>query len=485
MLNLGTVKPGSTIYIPFDSFDGGTGASITLTGLATTDIEVYKNGSNTTRVSDTGYALLGTDGIDEFGTGIHGISIDLSSNADAGFFAAGAFYHVVIASVTIDAQTVNFVAATFTIGQPDAVLNTTIATLATQTSFTLTAGPAEDDALNGCVVYVHDVASAVQGGFAVIQDYTGVTKTVTLTAGVSFTAAATDNISIFPPSNAQWGGTVLYTATRGLAGTALPAAAADAAGGLPISDAGGLDLDTKLANTNEVTAARMGALTDWINGGRLDLILDIIAADTTTDIPALLPAALVGGRMDSSVGAVVDGILTAAKFAAGAFDAVWTVAVRVLTANTNLNDLSAAGVRTAVGLASANLDTQLSAIDDFLDTEMAAVLVDTGTTLDDLVDDLEARLTQALADKLTAHAAAVLTLAVGVGSTTTAVVLSTVNGAAPSATNDFYNGRVVIFTSGTLAGQAVEITDYDGATVTATVSAATSAPANGVTGVIV
>ncbi len=47
--------------------------------------------------------------------------------------------------------------------------------------------------------------------------------------------------------------------------TALPNAAADAAGGLPISDAGGLDLDTKLANTNEITVARMGALTDWID----------------------------------------------------------------------------------------------------------------------------------------------------------------------------------------------------------------------------
>jgi len=82
-----------------------------------------------------------------------------------------------------------------------------------------------------------------------------------------------------------------YSATLGLAGTALPAAAADGAGGLPISDAGGLDLDAKLAETNEVTAARMGALTDWINGGRLDLILDIIAADTTTDIPALIATA--------------------------------------------------------------------------------------------------------------------------------------------------------------------------------------------------
>lgn len=80
----------------------------------------------------------------------------------------------------------------------------------------------------------------------------------------------------------------LDTVRMGL--TALPNAVADGAGGLPISDAGGLDLDAKLANTNEVTAARMGALTDWINGGRLDLILDIIAADTTTDIPALIAA---------------------------------------------------------------------------------------------------------------------------------------------------------------------------------------------------
>lgn len=38
------------------------------------------------------------------------------------------------------------------------------------------------------------------------------------------------------------------------------------------------------------TETRLQALTDWLNGGRLDLILDIIAADTTTDIPALIAA---------------------------------------------------------------------------------------------------------------------------------------------------------------------------------------------------
>lgn len=55
--------------------------------------------------------------------------------------------------------------------------------------------------------------------------------------------------------------------------TALPSAAADAAGGLVISDAGGFDIDAKLSD------ARVAVLTDWVNGGRLDLILDIIAAD--------------------------------------------------------------------------------------------------------------------------------------------------------------------------------------------------------------
>lgn len=202
MLNLGIVRPGSTIYVPFDSFAGSTGASITLTGLAATDIEIYKDGSTTQRGSDNGYTLLDTDGIDVDGiTGYHGFSISLADNSTAGFYASGSRYWVVVSSVTIDSQTVNFIAAYFEIGYPDAVLNTTIATLASQTSFTLTSGPAEDDALNGSIVVIHDVASAVQLGYAVILDYTGSTKTVTLSAGTTFTAAATDNIAIFPPSN--------------------------------------------------------------------------------------------------------------------------------------------------------------------------------------------------------------------------------------------------------------------------------------------
>lgn len=114
--HLGSVDASSTLYIPFHTFNSA-GASVTISGLAVTDIEIYKNGSTTQRSSDNGYTLLDTDGIDfDSLTGIHGFSVDLSDNTDAGFFAAGSFYWVVVSAITADSQTVSFVAATFRIG---------------------------------------------------------------------------------------------------------------------------------------------------------------------------------------------------------------------------------------------------------------------------------------------------------------------------------------------------------------------------------
>lgn len=99
---------GDTVYFFFDAYDSA-GASVTITGLAVTDIEVYKDGSTTQRASDNGYALLDTDGIDFDGTtGLHGFSIDTSDNSDAGFWTDGAQYLVNVNAVTIDGQTVRF-----------------------------------------------------------------------------------------------------------------------------------------------------------------------------------------------------------------------------------------------------------------------------------------------------------------------------------------------------------------------------------------
>lgn len=71
-----------------------------------------------------------------------------------------------------------------------------------------------------------------------------------------------------------------YSATRGLAGTALPAAAADAAGGLPISDAGGLDMDdiAQIPSKEEI-AEEIGTRVAEAQGSyTYDQILSIILA---------------------------------------------------------------------------------------------------------------------------------------------------------------------------------------------------------------
>lgn len=161
-----------------------------------------------------------------------------------------------------------------------------------------------------------------------------------------------------------------YSATRGLSGTALPAAAADAAGGLPISDAGGLDLDTKLANTNEVTAARMGALTDWVDGGRLDLILDAIVADTnelqTDDVPGLISA-----LNDPTAAAIADAVWDEA--ATGHTDAgkagaqLWTDIDAILADTDELQTDDTPGALTTI-------EGKIDTIDGIVDS----ILVDTG-----------------------------------------------------------------------------------------------------------
>lgn len=112
------VPAASTLYCYFDSWAGATGAPSTISGFAVGDIKIYKDGGTTERASTSGFTLLDTDGIDFDGnTGINGFSVDLSDNTTAGFFVAGHNYAIVIATITVDGQSVNFVAGTFWIEQ--------------------------------------------------------------------------------------------------------------------------------------------------------------------------------------------------------------------------------------------------------------------------------------------------------------------------------------------------------------------------------
>src|SRR6185295_17624307 len=115
MLDLGVVKPGATLRIPFSSFDKDDGSSVTMTNYSTADILIYKDGSTTERASTSGFtATTDFDGK----TGKHLAIIDLADNTTAGFFAAGSEYLVAIDAVTVDSVTTGGWIARFRIGHP-------------------------------------------------------------------------------------------------------------------------------------------------------------------------------------------------------------------------------------------------------------------------------------------------------------------------------------------------------------------------------
>jgi hypothetical protein len=214
-------------------------------------VQIYKDGGTTQRASASG--ITATTDFDAL-TGINLVIIDLSDNTTADFYAAGSEYLVVIADVTIDGQTVRFPIARFTIGFTDAILDTTLATLASQTVFTLTNGPADNNALVGCEVYIQAAASSVQCCMGVVSAYVGSTKTVTLSFDPAiYTIAAKDNISVMARKNAYAHGGAVQT-SRDL-GLALPAAAPNAAGGLLITAAGSLDMDDIGADVDAIETA--------------------------------------------------------------------------------------------------------------------------------------------------------------------------------------------------------------------------------------
>lgn len=111
----GDYTTSDTVRFMFDSFSSDDpSASVTITGFAAADIKVYKNGSITERSSTAGFtATTDFDAI----TGVHLVALDLSDNTDAGFYADGSEYEVVISSVTIDGATINFHLGSFSIGR--------------------------------------------------------------------------------------------------------------------------------------------------------------------------------------------------------------------------------------------------------------------------------------------------------------------------------------------------------------------------------
>lgn len=222
------------------------------------------------------------------------------------------------------------------------------------------------------------------------------------------------------------------------------------------------------------------------------------------------PNALIAGRLDANMQALADGVLTAAKFAAGAFDAVWTVTTRTLSSFGTL----VADVATAVW---ASASRTLTAFGFTVTTTSAAEVTAIKAKTDNLpvdpadqsliiaaTDAIVGRLPAALvggriasdvgsiggdADTLTRLKRVTDSEVLGTcdaGSSVTSIVTSSLDPAPTVA--DQFKGRIVLFdrntTTAALRGQGTRITASSAGGVL-TVEALSTAPAAGDTFAIV
>lgn len=109
MRYIGDFPTGATVRFLWNT-NGADGASITRATDGT--LRIYKDGGTTERSSASG--ITQTEDFDS-NTGVHLVAIDLSDNTDAGFYAAGHEYSVVMNAMTIDGKTVNAIIAHFSI----------------------------------------------------------------------------------------------------------------------------------------------------------------------------------------------------------------------------------------------------------------------------------------------------------------------------------------------------------------------------------
>jgi hypothetical protein len=134
-----------------------------------------------------------------------------------------------------------------------------------------------DNVLNGNIIKIHTGTGA------------GQSRLITSNTLADDTCNVTPNWTTNPSSDSQ------YEIVEGAANVTAVSLTAQTAGDI-IADTEAVLTDTEtiataITDTEAILADTETLTTDWNDGGRLDLILDIIAADTTTDIPALIATA--------------------------------------------------------------------------------------------------------------------------------------------------------------------------------------------------
>ena len=313
------------------------------------------------------------------------------------------------------------------------VIRTGTAQAGAASTITLDSGAsAIDDYYNGCYVNITNNSPAnVLGQARKITDYVGSTKVATVqgTYGTNPSSASTFEVLATP----DW--IQRFSDVNAFGGTA----------------------STQAAGRPEVNTTHVG--------GTAQTAGDIMA--DTNDIQTRLPAALVSGRMDSSVGAMAASVVTAAAVATGAIDADAIAADAITAAKIAAGAIDAAtfaaGAIDAAAIATGAIDADALAAGTITAAKFAAGAIDAAAIATGAID----------ADALAADAATeIRSLASGTSDSGTTTTM--VDAARTEADTDYWKGSLIAFTSGTLLGQVRLITAFTPATDTITFAPATT-----------
>lgn len=244
----GDIAVGATAYGSFNTRDTD-GAPITLAG--TPAISIYKNMDDTQDVSGV---TLAVD--DDSLTGFHRWSVDTSQ--DGTFFAAGNDFFVVLTAGTVDSvSVVGVVVGHFSIAnRPVQSIGAGVITAAAIANGAIDAATFAADVDAEILSYIVDDATRIDASALNTASVTSI-PAILVDTGTTLDGKI-DTID----SNVD---SVLEDT-----GTTLPATLST------ISSFLDTEVAAILADTNELQ-------TDWANGGRLDLILDARASQTSVD----------------------------------------------------------------------------------------------------------------------------------------------------------------------------------------------------------
>lgn len=382
--------------------------------------------------------------------------------------------------------------------------DTTIATLASQTSFTLTAGSVDNDAYNGATIVVVDASTSTQKAFGSISDYVGSTKTVTLAQDPEiFTMATTDKVFILSSDAFAIIDRLLLGSTHNIAnsfGRRVREVIESVVLSSDTAQAGTLNTITLAAGEPSVDGTYDPSTVTLVSGTGLGQSRLILQYEGSTRIAVvdrnwkITPDATTVYTITSNAGRehVNEGLLQAATSTTATLNTLAsssddTYIGQMLFIRSGLGDDQARLVKdyngtTKIAILDKAWDVTPDTTSGYVMLPISPVMIDVTAqaTLDDIPNtaEFEARTpTAAQLAYIVANAATGLPVTfTTVGGSTTAAVLNLVDGGAGSATNDQYNGRLLVFTDGTLKGVVTDITDYVGSSTTATITQIPFAP---------